>query len=281
MNMKTENRAGPDNSAFNAQRFADLCRLAMGGRSILQFAKECGLSQSFLSRALNQQLPSRPSRRTLMKLTDPATARPSNNVTLKDVMTAVGYDPVEPLPEVEPIIENEPEQSESIALWQSIADYFGPVSHTKAMSMLVDALIYRGVDKNMMICMHPGFFEVAVRNTQDKYVGISAFCQERSAIGIMKHALMQIFTSVRSVTKDRADAGNAIYYILTDQAELFEAFSSGEFPGFQGKGLAVLYAEDDTRFTREYWVTPKKPTENIFPVSLITDGSPAVSGQVQ
>lgn len=269
METTFENSTGINsNSAYNKKKLAELCRMAMGNRSIKQFSKDCGLSQSFLSRALNQQLTSRPSRRSLMKLTDPD-ANP-NNVTCRDVMAAAGYEPAEFLPESEPIVENTPMPSESITFCQSVLDYFSLLSPTQAMGMLVDALIAKGVKRDLTIHLHPGYCEVKEQKGKLTYVGISAFCKDETAIQIIKFALMHLFADVKSIPWDFTE--DTQYYILTDNRTLFDDCPNLEFQGFRGKKLAVLYADKHGSFKQECWIMPKHRPSDVFPECLAEDG---------
>lgn len=269
MERTFENSTGINsNSAYDKKRLAELCRMAMGNRSILQFSKDCGLSQSFLSRVLNQKLTSRPSRRSLMKLTDPD-ANP-NNVTHRDVMAAAGYELTESLPESEPIVESTPLPSESITFCQSVLDYFSLLSPTQVMGMLVDALITKGVNRNLTIHLHPGYCEVKEPKGKLTYVGISAFCKDETAVKIMKFALMYLFADGNSIPWDFSE--DKLYYIMTDNMTLFNACPKLEFRGFRGKRLAVLYADKNGKFKQECWIMPEHKPSDVFPECLVENG---------
>ncbi len=75
---------------YDEKKLADLAKLVIGSRTLKSAAKDCCLSESFLSRLTTGKLPSQPSRRSLEKLMSPA-SKPQNNVKTSDVMFWAGY----------------------------------------------------------------------------------------------------------------------------------------------------------------------------------------------
>lgn len=76
--------------AYNRELLAELSKLAIGGRTLREFANQSGLSEGFLSRLTTGKLQSAPTRRSLAKLTAD-TSKPQNGITLGKMMEAAGY----------------------------------------------------------------------------------------------------------------------------------------------------------------------------------------------
>lgn len=80
--------ASPEND-FNPTNFATLLGEAKGKRTQQQFAMDCGLSLSFISKYLTLKMDTPPVPKTLRKIADCA----SNDVTYELLLEAAGYNP--------------------------------------------------------------------------------------------------------------------------------------------------------------------------------------------
>ena len=83
---------------YDKGKLAELSRLAIGGRTLREFANVSGLSEGFLSRLTTGKLQSAPTRRSLSKLTADS-SWPQNGITFGDLMAAAGYEYAEPKPQ--------------------------------------------------------------------------------------------------------------------------------------------------------------------------------------
>jgi len=75
-------------SNINLAEVARITKLAIGSRSCVDFANESGLSISFISRLINCNLPSIPSRKSLLKIAVASEER----VTCEQLLIAAGYE---------------------------------------------------------------------------------------------------------------------------------------------------------------------------------------------
>lgn len=80
------------NENFEKEVFATVLSKAIGSpnRSLSQYAKQCGISPSYISRCLNCKVTNSPSTIIIQKLA----SRAANSVTCNDLMIAAGYSPL-------------------------------------------------------------------------------------------------------------------------------------------------------------------------------------------
>lgn len=71
---------------FDKKLFKELLKEAIGDKSIAQYARECGVDRSYLSRFLNLKLDNPPQPETLEKI-----AKNTDKLTYEDLMLAAGY----------------------------------------------------------------------------------------------------------------------------------------------------------------------------------------------
>jgi hypothetical protein len=89
--MNLINEKLPSFNSAQKQRLARQLQRRMAGKSIVEFSSENDLSVSWLSKALNLQLNSKPLRRTLNKIVSPEIGM-VNGVTLKELYENCGYE---------------------------------------------------------------------------------------------------------------------------------------------------------------------------------------------
>lgn len=80
------------NENFEKEVFAAVLSKAIGSpnRSLSQYARQCGISLSYISRCLNCKVTNSPSTIILQKLA----SRAANSVTCNELMIAAGYSPL-------------------------------------------------------------------------------------------------------------------------------------------------------------------------------------------
>lgn len=62
-NLKNHNNSSTNKKEYEAEKLANLARLCIGNRTLVQFSAESGLSVSFLSRLINGKLNSKPTKK--------------------------------------------------------------------------------------------------------------------------------------------------------------------------------------------------------------------------
>jgi transcriptional regulator with XRE-family HTH domain len=72
---------------FSKEKFASLVNMAIGERSLNEYARQTGVSAAHISRLSRALLDTPPNPQTIKKLADFA----SNNVSYHDLMSAAGY----------------------------------------------------------------------------------------------------------------------------------------------------------------------------------------------
>lgn len=80
------------NENFEKEVFAAVLSKAIGSpnRSLSQYARQCGISPSYISRCLNSKVTNSPSTIIIQKLA----SRAANSVTCDELMIAAGYSPI-------------------------------------------------------------------------------------------------------------------------------------------------------------------------------------------
>jgi hypothetical protein len=252
------------NSAFDKERFSDLISKLRGTRNLAEMSSDTGMSVSFLTKALSQQLPSRPSKRSLMKLTDP-NAKPQYNITLSSLLDACGYTQID---EDESPMGEDTRCPGKKSFTEAVSLYFDNMPITHAMSMLVSTLIAKGIGPQVSIQLREGYFEIEDRDKDFQCVGINGFCQDDSGIQAMELVVKtRIFDAL--CDEENLDAAHRkVYYILTDNKKLFEACIM-KLPCIHSKGTVILYTEDHVRFSDEYRKSSGAEQKDLLPSSII------------
>lgn len=254
---------GSSNSAFNRDSFANLLSQLRGKRGIEEMSKDTGMSVSFLTKALSRQLPTRPSKRSLMKLADP-TANPQYQVSLRSLMEACGYTDAVEDDAPKGVDVRVPRKTSVI---NAISLYYDSTPIACAMGMLTSALIAKGVGPQMNIQMRGSYFEIEDAAQDFRCVGISGFCQDKAGIQAMELVIKtRIFDALCAEEAPNA-AYEKIYYILTDDREIFR-FCKEQLPRIQARAMVILYTEDHVRFVDESRMGSETEQKELFPASL-------------
>ena len=96
------------NKTFDGEKFAKVLRLYIGAKSVSECSRLTGVSESWISKAINNNNPPGcvPTKKTLLKFCQMDSADPS--VTPRDIMESAGY------PELIPIVLSNTQQEECI-----------------------------------------------------------------------------------------------------------------------------------------------------------------------
>lgn len=223
--MTTEYRtkdSANENLVKRKKELARLTQLAMGNRSLSEYAHQTGLSIGFLSRLLNAKSPSLPSVRSLARLTS-GNAAPENGITYHMMLEAAGYD-------LEP--EKETAEQKILAEAQMIAEeeqkreserrYGSIMLGASAMALILSKLFSLGFQLiPIKKFRKESFFEF--RNEGEfgkKIVIIPGF---RGNDGDAQQVMLDIVWQFSSCFRNQEDG--TIYFILTDEKEVFQYLS--------------------------------------------------------
>ena len=222
--------------AYNRERLAELSKLAIGGRTLREFANQSGLSEGFLSRLTTGKLASAPTRRSLSKLTAD-TSKPQNGITLGDMMAAAGY----------PYTAPEPKKAISFtsgdgkAVPAEVQNTAFPAYLTASTLEASGKLGQRYSSENQR-----EMFVISSRGGKD-IVGIPAFCAldaVEDEIRETKRNLLMAYSIFADGIKDK------FLVILTNQPEFYKNFDKGKLIGTGGEFYIVL-TEDFQSFTEQ------------------------------
>lgn len=247
------------NPAYDELALAEAMKKLQGVRTLPKMAEDTGLSVSLLGKMSACKLPSRPSKRSLKKLSDP-NSHPQANITFKQLLEICGYtaEEGEVLEEIAPV-GRDPRVPTPVTIENAVSLYYDGKPITLGMSMLTSMLIQNGFGPQLNIRMENGFFEIADEKADFRAVGISAFCQDKAGVEAVKLVIKtKIFDALCS-EPDPVRNGERTYFILVDDMELFH-YCTTTLPFFQCCDLVVLYTEDYVTFC-ERWSRTESAAE--------------------
>lgn len=226
-------------SEFNSagkSKLADLVRLSMGTASIVQFAQTCDLSVSFLSKALNMALTTRPSQKTLAKL---AGASQAKGTTLKDFYNACGYDSAT----IDEIATNE-EKNMRVSFAEAERAYFASPA-VMAVSQLLSVWMKSGnsSDVNINLYEEGKVFIISDRTSEFKAIFIACYSQDVAGMNVMRSEIMARTFAALGVADKTGIPESAYFYLLTDSEEMFD-FCSKDLPKLSSQNMVVLLSDE-------------------------------------
>lgn len=80
-----------NNGEYDAAELANLLKLCKGNRSTTDFSKETGVSITYLTKLMNGNSPSRPSKKYLKRIAYPESGNCSSEVSYEQLLKAAGY----------------------------------------------------------------------------------------------------------------------------------------------------------------------------------------------
>lgn len=221
---------------YDRERLAELSNLAIGSRSLREFANQSGLSEGFLSRLTTGKLTSAPTRRSLAKLMA-ETSRPQNGITLGDMMEAAGY----PYTAPEPRIPRRVMSGEGGTVPAEVQNTAFPVYLTAATLEASGQLGQRYSSENQR-----EMFVISSRGGKD-IVGIPAFSAldaVEDEIRETKRNLLMAYSIFADEIKDK------FVVILTNQPDFYNGFDAVQVAGTGGEFYIAL-TEDFHSFTKQ------------------------------
>lgn len=237
---------------FDTGKLAEQVRLAIGGRSLSNFAQEAGVSKSYVSKIINGKISpvSPPSRKVLSKLADPEKAAPQNGVTLADLFSSCGYSTAE--------LEDKENNPKMPALCSTVQKYYNNALPMAAVSVLMNGLVLNGVTDLMSIETKKSYFEIHTPDSDEVYIGIPAFCQNQDAYNLMYMAALSVLLVLSSK--------NASFYVLTDNHELYQLLAD-QIKVPKEMRVAILLTEDHVFIKEETRIGGSQ--DEWYPASIV------------
>lgn len=221
---------------YNRERLAELSKLAIGGRTLREFAIQSGLSEGFLSRLTTGKLTAAPTRRSLSKLTAD-TSRPQNGITLGEMMEAAGYQCTAPETRAVRMLTSGNGEAVPAEVQNTAFPAYLAASTLEASGQLGQR--YSSENQREM-------FVISSRGGKN-IVGIPAFCAldaVEDEIRETKRNLLMAYSIFADGIKDK------FLVVLTNQPEFYQNFDSSRPVGSGGEFYIVL-TEDFRGFTRQ------------------------------
>ena len=225
-------KATSEKSAFNRQRLSELTRLVQGDRTVVQFSHDTGLNRGLIGMIINRKLDNPPSQRSIYRMMSSA-AKPQGGVNLNEMLCAAGYAP-------------EAEEGGHTVIPLQLSDLV-LASHTSSpsrpLTIFMDFLLEAGMETNMDIQYHGGWFEVTGIDTKNRYVGINAFREKDSDLEITKLFLKANLLDTLSTAKQVQGLTAKAYYILTNDQAVYDFAQS--LPRLGAGSMSVLLADNE------------------------------------
>ncbi len=233
--MYTDKNGSAAEQIYDKAQLAELAKLAIGGRTLREFANQSGLSEGFLSRLTTGKLESAPTRRSLTKLTA-ETSKPQNGITLGAVMAAAGYPYVVATDEEKRLAPGDREAVPTDVLTAAFPAYL-------AASTLEGSgqLGHRYSSENQR-----EMFVISSRGSKD-IVGIPAFCAPDAVEDELRETKRNLLMAY-SIFDD--DIKDKFVVIMTNQPAIYDGFDKARLVGTGGEFYITL-TEDLRNFTQQ------------------------------
>lgn len=232
MGIKHETTSVASKSAdFDRDRLQTLVNLAKGERSIVEYSRDSGVNRELIGELVSGKSKRPPTRTSLSKLVS-ASAMPRANITLYDLLDAAGYPAEEP--------------ASKLSLGSAIAAVCS--SPHLALMMLLDLLKQRMATSDFDAELYGSWFLIKERNSNQKFVGINAFCDKSSYAEVTCFSMLTLVLETLTKSEHREDISNWTYFILTNDSLVFE--SAKHLPRLGGRPTVVLFTQrSQTVFT--------------------------------
>lgn len=216
------------------QAFADLVRSSMGSMTIVEFSSISGLSVSFVSKALNKALLSKPSQRSLEKLVK---ATPGGGPSIEEYYKACGLDTT--------ILKNRraiPE-TKKMPLQEAVWTYYSPA--VMGIDTFLSAWMAHNNDSDIDLRLFQGGNVFTMKKRGDDFAAVVAtvFCQDDNGITALKSIVPNQMLMALGVA-DKENLHAPTYYFLTDRSPLFE-FCANDLPKLPSQNVVVLLANEN------------------------------------
>lgn len=234
--MTVDSRKTSELNSAQKKKLADLVRLSMGAYSIVQFAPICGLSVSFLSKALNMALLAKPSQRSLAKL---AEASPVEGTSLKDFYEACGYDTSAVADRA-----SKTALKEKMPLDQAITEYYSSPAILGVNTFLSAWMSQNNnPDLELKLYQKGRLFSVTTRDDDFSAICVVGYCQDKTGIERMKMEILSRLLEALGIADREKLSGKVCFYLITDSRDLFQ-FCSDELPKLPSQNMVVLLSDE-------------------------------------
>lgn len=218
-------RGTTDTTDYEQKELGELINRARGNRTVSQFAAQAGVSRSTVSDLIHCRMPSKPTKRTLMKLFH-KNAEPAAG-TLQEALRLAHYAPYER--------QNGTENSKASVI--------------KPLQMLLELLIETAqISLQFQVDMGPnGRTAIVDSATRRKFIGLPAFRNETMSAAETELILKAMLLD--EVFSEDAEKGEATYMILVDDEEVYGR--AAQLPLLQCRAMyVVLTDQEHNRFYR-------------------------------
>jgi len=227
-------------------RFAEILRAMKGMQSVHEFANSTGLSDSFLSKAINSVSDKIPSKRTLLKL---LRAETETTVSRMELAEAAGY-PADKI-DWERVL-GEEDESQRVSAAEAIVRIYGG-NHYLACGRLMKSLSEHGVDGDMSSFVHreDGYFEITDETTGQVYVGINVYCNaDHDRDNTVFSMMFSLALTHQKICLTSGDVGEKVVIIMTNDEQIFEGCRNCNFNGAP-KATMIVLTDDFKGIKRE------------------------------
>lgn len=224
----------------NYELLAEYAARIKDDRSIVELVEQSGLSRSFISKLLNQNLLSVPSKRSLKMLSN----IPGHNISYSSLLEAAGYDLLDQNTDLKPV---------AISFEQAVNDHFSEKPASFALGIMLDLLIKKGYDDPFDIQFTKDDFFIKPKNYDFEIVGIPVFYSgndETKEAGFV--ALRKYINSIGRIKHEMS-----YIYLITDNLAVYQYIKNALPPSDDWK-LYVSYTNDYKNFQNQYDVNGQK-----------------------
>lgn len=270
-------------SSFNSaqkHKLASQLQRRMAGASIVSFSSETGLSVSWISKALNIQLDSRPSRRTLHKIVDPEVGE-VNGVSLEELYENCGYhlpNKTDGVPAEEAAEDTQTkEPAGQYSLRKALASYYVG-SYIEALRVFLNAWDKHGNAPDISISRRADNELFTITDTDRGFnaICIPGFCQDETGASVVKNELLSRMLKAIGVA-DQSSCGikDTYFYILVDSQDVYEfCCDNDKLPRIPSMNLIILLSDEDhSGFTDGFARLSEERKDNKLPVLLDDDST--------
>lgn len=218
----------------NYALLAEYATAIKGKRSIGDLVLESGLSRSFVSKIINQNLLSVPSKRSLKMLSDV----PGHNISYTALLEAADYDFVESDTDIE---------VETVSFEKAASDYYSEKPASFALGLLLDLLVKKGFTESFDVKFTTDNFYIKPSDKTFEVVGIPVFFSNNADVeGACLIAIRKFIDAIYKI----GELASYIY-LITDNSAAYQYMIKVLPPSPKGF-VYVSYTNDYKHFMKQY-----------------------------
>lgn len=226
----------------NYELLARYGREIKGSKTIATLTEESNLSRSFLSKLINQNLLSVPSKRSLKSLA----ILSDGKITYNQLLEAAGY-----LAQDEEK-KDEREEDKEISFEKAIFEHFLVKPASVALQMIISILSAFEITENLHIDYSSDCFQISSEMYSGKIICLPAFCYGENEIQGICFAVLRKLIDIITTNTD-----NIYIYIVSDDIQVLETFKQ-MIPPIEKKSVYLLYTQDYKNVNIQYDINAQK-----------------------